>query len=124
MAAVSKPKPTVLLAVVDDHVYTATFIAQELENKGFRTIKAFNGNEAIKLCQTEKPDLVLLDVTLPDISGFEVAAKLKGMKILFMTGETDLFGKAKSTPGSVGVISKPVDMPELFVILKKIFKLP
>lgn len=119
-----KKKPVVLIAVVDDHVYSATFIAQELENKGFKTIQAYNGPDAIKLCKEHKPDLILLDVMLTGIDGFGVASQLKEHKIIFMTGEDELIEKAKKVKNSVGVIKKPVDIAELLEIIAKYFDIP
>lgn len=112
-------KKTIL--VVDDHIQTAVSLSQFLDNNGFKTFQAYNGIDAINKSKKEKPDLVLLDIKIPKMSGFEVAEELKGQKILFMTAYEDLGRQAsKNTKNCLGVLKKPVDTDEL---LKKINKL-
>ncbi|MCX6803115.1 MAG: response regulator [Candidatus Diapherotrites archaeon] len=119
----TEKKKLILVAVVDDHIYTATAIAQKLENMGFRTIQAYNGPSAIKKCLESKPDVVLLDVNLTGLNGFEVAAKLTGTKIIFMTGSEEFVARAKNTKGCIAVVMKPVDVNLLIEVLRKEFKI-
>ncbi len=62
------------ILVVDDEERMVRFIRLNLEHDGFRVIEAFNGNQAINKARSNLPDLVLLDVMMPDLDGFEVLA--------------------------------------------------
>jgi two-component system response regulator VicR len=63
--------------VVDDEPDTLELVKLVLESAGFKTMLATSGREALKLAQTSKPDLVLLDIMMPDMDGWEVFRKLK-----------------------------------------------
>jgi DNA-binding response OmpR family regulator len=65
----------VLLA--DDEEDIKTVVKFYLESRGYEVLTAFDGLDAISICESEKPDLLLLDVMMPVMSGFEVARKLK-----------------------------------------------
>ncbi len=68
-------QPTVL--VVDDEAFNVDYLLQELEDFGVSTISAENGIEALKQVSKHSPDLVLLDIMMPKMDGFEVLAKMK-----------------------------------------------
>ncbi|MRS04719.1 response regulator, partial [bacterium] len=58
--------------VVDDEVQMVSIVAYALETQGFEVIQAYDGMEALRKFEKEKPDLVILDVMLPGMDGFEV----------------------------------------------------
>ena len=66
-----------LILVCDDLEQGRYVTARILKNAGFRVIEAASGQEAIDLAEREKPDLLLLDIRLPDIDGFEVCRRLR-----------------------------------------------
>ena len=63
--------------IVDDVISNVLLLKVLLTNEKFDTIMAENGEQALKMIEEEHPDLVLLDVMMPDMSGFEVAEKMK-----------------------------------------------
>ncbi len=65
------------ILVVDDEERMVRFIHLNLEHDGFQVIEAFNGNQAINKARSNLPDLVLLDVMMPDLDGFEVLRVLR-----------------------------------------------
>src|SRR6476469_10023029 len=67
--------PTVL--VVDDHVINRYLRAEILTRAGYVVIHAETGTQALEFCRSQKPDLVLLDIHLPDINGLEVCNRIK-----------------------------------------------
>lgn len=115
-------KNLVLVAIVDDHVYTATFISTELENKGYKTLQAYNAPEAIKKCKSEHPNIIILDLNLPGLGGFDVANNFPNTKIIFMTADDDFIARARNTRGCVGVIKKPIDINQLNTLLDSVLK--
>lgn len=69
-------KPKIL--IVDDEPFNVDYIEQELEDSEYETLSAVNGQEALNKVQSESPDLVLLDIMMPVMDGFEVLSRLKG----------------------------------------------
>lgn len=65
------------ILVVDDEPFNVDFLEQELAESDYETISASNGQEALDLIQFEKPDLVLLDIMMPKMDGFEVLSRIK-----------------------------------------------
>ncbi|MBT3691554.1 response regulator [Candidatus Woesearchaeota archaeon] len=115
-------KKTIL--IVDDHSDIAISISNYLEFNGFKTFQAYGGESAIKLCNKEKPDLILMDIAMPKMSGIEVAKKLPTYKVLFFTVYDDLAEESKKVKNSIGIIRKPVDLEEMVTKIRKHFKLP
>ena len=65
------------ILIVDDEPFNVDYPAQELEDAGYETISAVNGQEALDKIASETPDLVLLDIMMPVMDGFEVLSRLK-----------------------------------------------
>lgn len=65
------------ILIVDDEPFNVDYLEQELEDSAYETIEAFNGQEALEKVETESPDLVLLDIMMPVMNGFEVLTRLK-----------------------------------------------
>jgi CheY-like chemotaxis protein len=114
-----KKEKDFLIAIVDDHIDTVVSISNYLEGNGFRTVWAYNGEDALKLCKKESPDVLLLKIRMPGMSGFDVAKALPiNQKIIFMSGVEGLDEKAKAFGGFEGVIHKPIDLAKLISILR------
>ena len=112
-------KGRVLLVEDDSHVRYAT--ARLLEGAGYEVSEAQTGNEGLRLAQEQKPDLVLLDVALPDIDGFEVCQRIKeepalaGCFVILASGvrtESDGQGEGLEA-GADGYIARPISSREL-----------
>ena len=100
--------------VVDDDPGVRLVCTTTLELDGFDVIEAANGQEAIALALAHAPDLVLLDISMPVLDGFGVAAALRAdtrtnaIPIVFLTGETDPSVRARAwSTGALGVFGKP-----------------
>ena len=84
-------KSTVL--VVDDDPEIVTMVSLRLGKRGYHVITATDGNEALEQARRERPDLVLTDVTMPGLDGFQLAERLRrderthGMPVIFSSGE-------------------------------------
>lgn len=111
------------ILVVDDEPDTRTYLTTVLEDNGFATVAAADGAEALKKVEESRPDLIALDISMPEKSGVAVYRTLKeddGLKsipVIIITGVSDDFEKFISTrrqvPPPEGYISKPVDVEEL-----------
>ncbi len=81
-----------LILVTDDEPDVADVIAEKLESMGYRTLKAYNGEECIDAARKNKPDLIFLDIKMPSMNGWEVASamkkdgSLKDIPIIMLTG--------------------------------------
>ena len=102
------------IVVIDDDIYISSLISILLEKNGSRVIKGYSGTEALLLLEKERPDLVLLDLMLPGISGEEVLSKIKGIPVIVISAKDSPKDKVSSLlGGAVDYISKPFDNDEL-----------
>ena len=74
-ARAGKEVQTVL--VIDDEPMTVEFLAKSMRNAGYRIVQALGGQEGINLAIRDRPDLVILDLLMPEVSGFEVVRQLR-----------------------------------------------
>lgn len=65
------------ILIVEDDKFLRELIAEKLESEGYKTSEAIDGEEGMKKITKEKPDLVLLDLILPGIDGFEILSRIK-----------------------------------------------
>lgn len=65
------------IALIEDDKVLSDSVYSGLKDAGFEVVRAFDGEEGLRLVETEKPDLVLLDILLPKVNGLEVAKQLK-----------------------------------------------
>jgi len=113
------------ILVCDDETFARDAMARIIKRKGFDVIVASNGEECISLFKKESPNVVFLDVMLPDLDGDHLFKYLKDIKqdvnVYFVTGSGVVFSKENAKDlGAKGYLSKPIDMQELFDILDKI----
>lgn len=110
----STGEPRIL--IVDDESAIRLVCRVNLDSAGFETIEAEDGETALAMARSEQPDLILLDVMLPVLDGWEVAAKLREMPetrdipIVFLTARSTTTDEVHGhAVGGLGYISKPFD---------------
>jgi Osmosensitive K+ channel histidine kinase len=110
------------ILIVDDVMSNVLLLKVLLTNEKFNIITASNGKQALGIVATEKPDLILLDVMMPDMDGFEVAERLKGdaatsdIPIIFLTALNSTSDIVKGFQiGANDFISKPFNKEELLI---------
>src|SRR5947208_4944217 len=108
-------KPEARLLVVDDEPNISELLAATLRYEGFEVDVAMTGNEAVQVAERTKPDLIVLDVMLPDLDGFGVVRRLRGagreVPVLFLTARDA--GEDKVTGLTVGgddYVTKPFSL--------------
>jgi DNA-binding response OmpR family regulator len=105
------------ILVVDDEERMVRFIRLNLEHDGFRVSEAFNGNQAINKIRSNLPDLVLLDVMLPDIDGFEVLRiirEVSSVPVIMLTAKGEEDDRVRGLElGADDYITKPFSPREL-----------
>lgn len=113
------------ILIVDDTVFNSEILSRVLENKNFQVSVASNGEQALEKVKQNPPNLILLDVMMPGIDGFETCRQLKAnpktedIPIIFMTALSETIDKVKGFElGAVDYITKPFHNEELLVRVK------
>lgn len=123
--AKEKTKKTIL--AVDDDPQNLELLAAKLAESGYRLIIAQSGREAIKTISMEKPDLVLLDIIMPEMNGFETLKRIKAIDLnipvaMVTSVWDDEEGKRCLEAGAFEYVTKPIDFNHLKdVIFFKLF---
>jgi DNA-binding response OmpR family regulator len=119
------PSEKKLVLVVDDEPDTLTFLSTVLEDSGFETRTASDGAAAVKAIEERRPDLMTLDVTMPEKSGVAVYRfvkendQYKSIPVIIITGVSS---ERRKVPAPDGYLSKPVDHKELVELVNTLLK--
>jgi CheY-like chemotaxis protein len=124
----AEDKKTVL--IVDDEPDVVTFISTLLEDNGYSTVTAQNGDEALARIKEVRPDVITLDISMPEKSGVRLYRDMKesdewkAIPIIIVTGISGDFERFISTRSQVpppeGYISKPIEEKEILELIKKL----
>ena len=107
------------IMLVEDDEYIGNMLAEALDAQGYRTTRAYSGTEAVLLLERAKPDLILLDLMLPGLSGEEVLAKTDGIPVIVVSAKTDVDNKVKLLlDGAADYMTKPFEIKELMARIK------
>jgi putative two-component system response regulator len=116
-------KTTIL--IVDDTRLNVQIIKSDLEDEGYNILSSENGTDALRIAETENPDLILLDIMMPGMDGFEVCKILKekdntkDIPIIFLTARSEPKDVIKGFQlGAVDYLRKPFEVSELLVRVK------
>jgi two-component system response regulator VicR len=110
------------ILVVDDEPRYVRAIQINLEARGYEVLTAFNGQEAIDLAANQNPDLILLDIRMPQLDGYETCRRIRGFSnvpIIMLTALTEPANKVKGLEiGADDYITKPFNADELVARVK------
>lgn len=125
----SVPAGSELVLVVDDEPHIVALIAYHLAKAGYRVATAANGTDALSQANRERPSLVILDLMLPGMSGFEVLRKLRGrdhtrdVAVLMLTARRDEPDRIEGLSlGADDYLTKPFSPQELVLRVKAILR--
>ncbi|WP_417909168.1 response regulator [Candidatus Electronema sp. PJ] len=117
------------ILAVDDEPAVLGLLHHVLEQEKYQVLKAADGRAGLNLAKTEHPDLILLDINLPDISGFDVCRKLKadadtlGIPVIFLTGaEQDESEFRSFGAGAADFLRKPISKDRLCVRVRNVLQ--
>ena len=130
--AIEKPAPIELrlqgqsILIVDDDVEQTEVLGTRLERQGYRTITAHDGHDGLKKAKRQRPDLVLLDIGLPDVNGLDVCSELDdapetgGTPIILLSGMEgpDIIRRSRAAGGRY-YVRKPYDPNALLVLIEQ-----
>jgi DNA-binding response OmpR family regulator len=111
-----------LVLIVDDHRPVLRFIEINLKLNGFEVITTTSGAEALEIIKTENPDIMLLDIVIPELDGFEVLRQLRAfnqMPVIAISARSDNYNKAMELGANVFII-KPLNVDELSGRIKEL----
>lgn len=102
------------ILIVEDDLPIGNMLEELLEKEGYRVSRAYSGTEALLLLSTCRPDLILLDLMLPGLSGEEVLSKIQNIPVIVVSAKADVQDKVNLLlGGAVDYITKPFDTKEL-----------
>jgi two-component system, OmpR family, response regulator len=124
------PSAAARVLVVDDEAYLADFVATALRYEGFTTETAGTSAQAVRRVHDFAPDLVVLDVMLPDLDGFQVAQRLRsgartgpGVPVLFLTARDTVEDRISGlTVGADDYVTKPFSLEEVVLRIRAILR--
>lgn len=124
-AATRSASPAPLVLVAEDHEDTRFLLRYVLEARGYRVAEAANGDEAVDLAELIRPDLVLMDGSLPRLDGLAATRRLRRLPlpfrvpIVFLTGHAEpAFRAAAREAGCDDYLTKPLDVRQLEKVLR------
>ncbi len=117
------------MLIVDDEVNILELLDFNLKKSGYEVLRAENGVAAIETANTKKPDIIILDLMLPDLDGIEVCKRIRTNKetaeipIIMLTAKSDEFDKVIGLEmGADDYVTKPFSVRELLARIKTIFR--
>ncbi|HEX7127875.1 MAG TPA: HD domain-containing phosphohydrolase [Thermodesulfobacteriota bacterium] len=129
VARLEAPRPQKIL-IVDDHPFNLELLEQYLRPEGYVLVRARDGVEAIEKFVAEEPDLIVMDVMMPRLNGYQVTEQLKALEeaswvpIVLVTAMSDPEDRIRATDaGADGFLSKPYHQGELLSKVRSLLKL-
>ncbi|MEW6263709.1 MAG: response regulator [Thermodesulfobacteriota bacterium] len=122
------PKPRIL--IVDDDLLVHKLLSAVLKGAGYEILEAYGGREAVAIVKTNHPDLIMLDIMMPEMNGFDTIRSLKSdpdiadIPVIFLSAKTDSSDKVRGLElGAADFVNKPFDRTELLARIKTHLKL-
>ena len=102
------------IAIIDDDIHIGDMLREVLVQEGYFVLRAYSGTEALYLLSQNKPDLVLLDLMLPGLSGEEVLPHIENIPVIVLSAKVDVQDKVNLLlGGAADYMTKPFDTKEL-----------
>ena len=113
------------ILIVDDSLFQRRIISAPLKTEGFEVMEAVNGKEGLEKIIVEKPDLILLDILMPEKNGFEVLKELKAAQnkipVIMLTSDVqDTTREECLSLGAQAFVNKPVKAGDLIPVIRSV----
>ncbi|MBB5784436.1 response regulator transcription factor [Nonomuraea jabiensis] len=127
MAEAKTQEPEARLLVVEDKPDILELMSAALRYAGFETMSASNGTDAVQFARRHRPDLIVLDILLPDLDGFEVIQRLRGSgdqtPVLFLTARDAVEDRLKGLSlGGDDYVTKPFNLDEVIARIRAVLR--
>lgn len=111
------------ILVIEDDIYIGNMVEESLRKNGYGVSRAYSGTEALLVIKDAVPDLILLDLMLPGLSGEALLPKIKSIPVIVVSAKTDITGKVELlSVGAADYITKPFDIRELLARIEVQFR--
>ena len=114
------------ILIVEDDAGISDFVNAELTHEGYSTCTAFDGRQALDIFEKESPDLILLDVMLPELSGLEVLRRIRktsDVPVIMVTARGETYDKVNGlNAGADDYIAKPFEIEELLARMNAVLR--
>lgn len=112
------------ILIIDDDIYIGNMLEEVLTKEGYQVLRAYSGTEALLVLSSSTPDLILLDLMLPGLSGEEVLPRISKFPVIILSAKADLDSKVNLLLGGASdYVTKPFEIKELLaritVVLRK-----
>lgn len=102
------------ILIIDDDMHIGNMLEEALTREGYGVFRAYSGTESLYVLSKVQPDLVLLDLMLPGLSGEDVLPQIKGIPVIVVSAKVDIDNKVSLLlDGAVDYVTKPFHMKEL-----------
>lgn len=102
------------ILIIDDDLYIGNILEESLTQNGYETIRAYSGTEAVYVLEKSRPDLILLDLMLPGLSGEELIKKIKDTPVIVVSAKVGIDDKVEMLMnGAIDYVTKPFEIKEL-----------
>lgn len=102
------------IAIIDDDIHIGDMLSEVLSQEGYAVLRAYSGTEALYLLSQHKPDLILLDLMLPGLSGEEVLPHIENIPVIVLSAKVDVQDKVDLLlGGAADYMTKPFEIKEL-----------
>jgi DNA-binding response OmpR family regulator len=100
--------------IIDDDIHIGNMLEETLTKEGYAVSRAYSGTEAVLVLSKTRPDLILLDLMLPGLSGEEILPQIKGIPVIVVSAKVDVDNKVDLLlGGAADYVTKPFDIKEL-----------
>ncbi len=114
------------ILIIDDEAHLADLVSSFLSSNGYETDTAYDGDTGLEKARTVSPDLIILDVQLPNMDGFEICSVLKGDEefsripiLLFSSKGSDNYKKSGEYAHADAYLTKPIELDSLLAEVRK-----
>lgn len=111
------------ILIIDDDIHIGNMLEEVLQKEGYGILRAYSGTEALFVLTVSKPDLILLDLMLPGLSGEELLPKIKGIPVIVLSAKAGLDSKVNLLlEGAADYVTKPFEIRELLARITVAFR--
>ena len=117
------------ILLVEDNEMNRDMLSRRLQKKGYTVVMAFDGKQGVAMAESEKPDLILMDMSLPEIDGWEATRQIKangatgGIPIIALTAHAMTGEREKALEAGCNEFdTKPVELPRLLEKIEALLK--
>lgn len=111
------------ILVIDDDIYIGNMLEEVLTKEGYQVLRAYSGTEALLVLSSSRPDLILLDLMLPGLSGEEVLSRIREFPVIVLSAKADLDSKVNLLlKGASDYVTKPFEIKELLARITAVLR--